>query len=148
MAVLTHLVGGTDYVGRSAAARKISTEVFAGSIFTELTHSGTAAGTYAQSVTGTVDSATVGVYTLTYTATDDGGAPHTVTHTVYVKQVDGTPTEFLDSTELRDGTDVAVGTKYRTLISNGTATEVSAAYFDETALDPYEVAGAKLFKQA
>lgn len=136
MAVLTHLVGGVNYVGASSLA--ITTEYIVGSTFTALTQSGTATGVYAQSVTGAgaVNMNVAGTYTVTYTATDDGLLPHTVTQTVSVEKATG---DFLNGSELRDGRDVT-GSVYEGLVRDGEAPETASAYFDEQALDPYEVA--------
>lgn len=47
--------------------------------------------------------------------------------------------EFLDGEVLRDGT-ITIGTKYNAEVVAGETKETSSATFDETALDPYEVA--------
>ncbi len=51
-------------------------------------------------------------------------------------------TDFLTGEVLRDGTDTD-GTKYDAEVDAGSTSETSAASFDETALDPYEVANAQ-----
>lgn len=50
--------------------------------------------------------------------------------------------DFIDGKVDRFGNDT-VGTKYEALVQGGLSPEEAAAYFDENALDPYELANAK-----
>ena len=54
--------------------------------------------------------------------------------------------DFKDGAILRDGTDVA-GSKYETIVTEANSGDIpsntASAYFDEQALDPYEIANAK-----
>ncbi len=87
---------------------------------------------------------TPGDYEVTYSADDDDTTPDLIVQTVTVLAASGTlNTAFDAGNENRDGSDTT-GTVYDAtvdLANAGTIPSDSAAgYFDESALDPYEVA--------
>lgn len=95
-------------------------------------------------ITGdTVDTDTFGTYTVTYTATDDAGDGDTVFTEIVTITADGNvDTNFDAGNETRSGADIS-GSVYDAVvdaaIGGSTPSTKYSAYFDEGALDPYEV---------
>ncbi|MCD6435953.1 MAG: hypothetical protein J7L15_06150 [Clostridiales bacterium] len=143
MAVLTHLVGGIDYI--QIDPDTIATEILIGESYTNFNQSGTATTTYTDGISGTVDTSVFGTYTVLYTAQDDGSGDHTVTEIVTIIAQGNIDTNFDTGSVLRDGTDVS-GTTYESTVQAGITSDIKAtqaAYFDALACDPYEVKHSK-----
>ena len=96
----------------------------------------------------------VGDYTVTYSAEDSSSTPVVITRTMKITLEQGPPkppstgSGFETGSTLRDGTD-STGTAYETSVkaeavdADVTTEAYQSAYFDEQAMDPYEVANAK-----
>ena len=143
MAILTHEVDGQF-------TADFSTIVVYGGSYIELTQTATAEGGIdSTEIVGVedIDTSISGDYIVGYTANETAGETVTIYETITVQvATTNVDTNFDLGNEDRSGEDL-VGTKYDALVDAANAgtipSETSSAYFDEGALDPYEVKHSK-----